>query len=56
MDIDALYLLWPLVLAISLAIFALSFVVTDHVPVIVFRIMAIVGFVLTAIFVAFGIS
>lgn len=56
MDIDALYLLWPLALAISWAIFTLSFVITERVPVMVLRIIAIVGFVLTAIFVAFGIS
>lgn len=54
MNVDVLYLLWPLVLAISWAIFALSFVLIERNAVLGLRVLAIIGFIITAIFVALG--
>ena len=56
MDIELLYLFWPLILAVSWAIFALSFVVLDNTAVLALRVLSIIGFIITAIFVLFGIG
>lgn len=56
MDVDLLYLLWPLVLAISWAIFAFSFVLVERNAVLALRVLAIIGFIIAAIFVALGTS
>jgi NADH:ubiquinone oxidoreductase subunit 6 (subunit J) len=56
MDTELLYLFWPFVLAVSWAIFALSFVIVEQAPVMVLRVLAIVGFCIAAIFVLLGVG
>jgi hypothetical protein len=56
MDPDLLYSLWPLALAIGLAIFTVSFVIPEAAPAKALRILAFVAFILAAAFAIPGIA
>jgi hypothetical protein len=53
---DVTYGFWPLTLAIGWALFAASFVIPEPVRATVLRILAIVAFILAAVFAIPGIT